>query len=105
VQVYVVPGTSAYLAVNIANLNNTFTDRAYLEYLKNPPLILLKARLCKIGELYTVENTCELCPDGRYTFTPMTGPSKDNQCPACPLNGDCSAGIIVPKAGYVRFHE
>ena len=88
------------MQLKVYNLN-TYGNR--LNFIEVPAKIILRSRMCTIGEQFTEEYTCEKCPIGYYSFLPQTSPG---QCQTCPQNAICPGeNLLLPKQGYIRMHE
>lgn len=95
------PGSTAYAEFIVTDMKDFGND---IDFVDNPPLILFTARPCEIGEYYSIQRTCEVCPSGTYSFLPMTQPAES--CPPCPINAICPDDKgLYPSAGHVRFHD
>jgi len=83
----------------------TISEQQFISFLKQPPLIVVKARQCVIGERYTNRYTCEVCQDGRSTYKVRTENEKGKKCDDCLSFGVCDKENIFPAAGFVRMSE
>lgn len=108
VPITLLPGSTAYAELIVTDMPDFGRS---IDFVDNPLLILFTARPCDIGEYYSIQRTCEVCPTGTYSFLPMTKPAES--CPPCPINAICRqcpdkeicSTALYPAAGHVRFHD
>ena len=66
------PNSSQILRLKLS-VNEPYAQ--FLSFLGNgaePFNFVFKARACTKGEEYTPENECQICPNGHFSFTPLT---------------------------------
>ena len=99
------PGTYTVLEVHFGNFGRyqTMRPKQDIPFLRNPPLIVVKARDCLLGERYTNQHTCEKCEDNSNTYEVRTIEYIGKACDACLSFGVCSGKDIFNAAGYVRM--
>jgi hypothetical protein len=96
------------------SLNLKFFEQDHLPFiLQNNPLNELTVefnsyvRLCIQGEIFIEgDQSCEPCPDEKYSLIDPSVALTSIQCISCPENAECKGGAqIRPLAGFWRSHE
>eukprot|EP00347_Sterkiella_histriomuscorum_P022241 403331176 len=91
------PGINAQLELEIEDM---ITYANSVSFIKEPFKINILTRPCQVGEKYTIDKSCIVCPTGEYLYQ---APKSIVTCQKCDPNAICYGLYkVAPKPGYWR---